>query len=284
MPGYTKLFSSIVHSTIWREPHHVRLVWITMLAISDKNGIVEASIPGLADLSRVTLDECKDALNRMQQPDEYSRSTDHEGRRIGCVDGGWLLLNHAKYRERLKADDERERKRIWWEENRGKGKLDAPSETSENSTGLEKPSLPDPSPTSSSTPTSKSSKNIYTPDFETFWKAYPRGDNKKGAYIRWKQIEKTRPPLTIILQAIRIQSQGRQWQAGVYPHAKTWLHNERWNDETEKATGFTVGRPQPKNEPEVDDGPVATPEQRTAAMKEIRDKLGMNPFTTEGEE
>lgn len=108
MTGYTKLFGSIVASTIWREPHTVRIVWITMLAMANKSGIVEASIPGLADLSRVSLDECKEAIAALSSPDEYSRTPDNEGRRILPVDGGWQILNHAKYRAKMGVDEKRE--------------------------------------------------------------------------------------------------------------------------------------------------------------------------------
>jgi sRNA-binding protein len=107
MTGYTKLFGSIVASTIWREPHTVRIVWITMLAMANKSGIVEASLPGLADLSRVTLAECKEALAHLESADEYSRTPDNEGRRITPVDGGWLILNHAKYRAKMGLDEKR---------------------------------------------------------------------------------------------------------------------------------------------------------------------------------
>jgi len=94
--GYTKLFSTIVASTIWREPDHVRIVWITMLAMSNADGVVEASVPGLADLARVTVEQCEDALFRLRTPDPYSRTKDNEGRRIADVDGGFLILNRAK--------------------------------------------------------------------------------------------------------------------------------------------------------------------------------------------
>jgi hypothetical protein len=97
--GYTKLFSSIVASTIWREPDHVRLVWITMLAISDPWGHVRASLPGLADLARVSIVDAKDAVERLESPDEYSRTKDHEGRRIEETDGGWFILNFVKHRD-----------------------------------------------------------------------------------------------------------------------------------------------------------------------------------------
>jgi hypothetical protein len=113
MSGYTKLFSSIVTSTIWRETKEVKIVWITMLALADQYGVVEASIPGLADAARVSIDECKEAIKHLEGPDEYSRSKDFDGRRIEAIDGGWKLLNHAKYREKMSEDDRREKNRIY---------------------------------------------------------------------------------------------------------------------------------------------------------------------------
>jgi hypothetical protein len=109
MAGYTKLFSSIITSTVWREPAHVKLVWITMLALSDRFGLVEASVPGLADMARVKREECEDALRVLSSPDPDSRTKDNDGRRIVEADGGWRLLNHAKYREKMGADERRQR-------------------------------------------------------------------------------------------------------------------------------------------------------------------------------
>lgn len=105
---FTKLFSSITDSTIWREPDNVRIVWITMLAKCDKHGIVYASVPGLADAARVSIENCQDALSRLGSPDEWSRSKEMEGRRIEEVEGGWVLVNHAKYKRIKDADERRE--------------------------------------------------------------------------------------------------------------------------------------------------------------------------------
>ena len=105
---FTKLFSSILDSTIWQEPKETKIVWITMLAMSDRNGEVHASIPGLANRAHVTIEECESALDCLKSPDNYSRTKDHEGRRIEEMDGGWRLLNHAKYRALLSAEERRE--------------------------------------------------------------------------------------------------------------------------------------------------------------------------------
>ena len=107
--SYTKLDQNITSSTVWREPNHVRVTWITLLAMVDKHGEVHASIPGLADIARVTIQECEDALNRFKSPDPYSRTKDFEGRRIEDIDGGWFLLNYAKYRRKFSAEEKLDR-------------------------------------------------------------------------------------------------------------------------------------------------------------------------------
>jgi predicted transposase YbfD/YdcC len=86
---------------------HVKVVWVTMLALANRNGQVLASIPGLADAARVSLDQCVDALERLKSPDKFSRTKAHEGRRIEEVEDGWQLLNHKKYRDIRDADERR---------------------------------------------------------------------------------------------------------------------------------------------------------------------------------
>lgn len=116
MAGYTPLFSSIVTSSIWGQDNATRIVWITMLALADSQGRVEGAIPGLAHVARVTLDECERALKALSEPDPYSRTAEHEGRRIHIIDGGWQIFNFAKFRQKAKSRAEymrqyRERKK-----------------------------------------------------------------------------------------------------------------------------------------------------------------------------
>src|SRR5574341_1137395 len=117
---FTKLFSSITESTIWSEPDHTRLVWITMLAMADKAGRVWGSVPGLANRARVSIDKCEVALECLMGPDRYSRTKDHDGSRIEEIDGGWKLLNHAKYRAIRDEEAVKESKRRYINERRAK--------------------------------------------------------------------------------------------------------------------------------------------------------------------
>lgn len=99
--GYTKLDSNIVSSSIWSEDSDTRVVWITLLAMSDFEGNVKSSIPGLARIANVTVEACEKALAKFLAPDPYSRSKESEGRRIKEIDGGWFVLNRILYREKV---------------------------------------------------------------------------------------------------------------------------------------------------------------------------------------
>ena len=117
---FTKLFTSITESTVWQEDDHTRIVWITMLAMVDRNGRVFASIPGLASRARVPVESAEKALRRFLSPDKYSRTPDNEGRRIEAIDGGWRLLNHTKYREIRDEESIKASKRKYINERRRK--------------------------------------------------------------------------------------------------------------------------------------------------------------------
>ena len=105
---YSKLFASITESTIWRESPSTRLVWITMLALKRRDGVVYASIPGLASRANVSNEETEQALACLLSPDPYSRTKEYEGRRIEETDGGWKVLNAKKFDAIRSADERRD--------------------------------------------------------------------------------------------------------------------------------------------------------------------------------
>lgn len=105
MAGYTKLFSSIVTSSVWCQDNSTLRVWIAMLAMKDTKGEVEGSIPGFANLARVTQDEMRKAIEILSSPDPDSRTQDCEGRRIEIIPGGWRVINHDLYRNKGQSQD-----------------------------------------------------------------------------------------------------------------------------------------------------------------------------------
>lgn len=96
---YAKLSSTITRSSIWREPPPTRCVWITLLALANKDGFVKGVEAWLASEANVSRDECREALRTFMEPDPESQDQDFGGRRVDKVEGGWLVLNYAKYRE-----------------------------------------------------------------------------------------------------------------------------------------------------------------------------------------
>jgi hypothetical protein len=103
--GFTKLFSSLVTSSIWCEKDTTLRVWIAMLATCDSRGIVEGSIPGFASLARVSVEDMEEAERILSSPDEHSRTKANDGRRIAACDGGWKILNYLNYREKGQDKD-----------------------------------------------------------------------------------------------------------------------------------------------------------------------------------
>ena len=96
--NYTILKSSIVNSSIWNEDSDTRIVWITLLALRNKNGEIYASIGGLAHQARVSREAAAAAVAKFLLPEPDSASRD-DGRRIVEIEGGWKLINHERVKK-----------------------------------------------------------------------------------------------------------------------------------------------------------------------------------------
>lgn len=105
--GYVKLFQSILGSSVWVGPDAPLRVWITMLVLKNKeHEVVGISVPGLANLAKVSLEECQSALVQFKSPDPMSTSKEYDGRKIEDLpDGGWLILNGEKYAQMLSHEE-----------------------------------------------------------------------------------------------------------------------------------------------------------------------------------
>lgn len=247
---FTKLFSSITESTVWCEPASTRLVWITMLAMSDRHGRVWASLPGLANRARVELADCEQAIDTLLATDRYSRTPDNEGRRIEPIDGGWRLLNHAKYRAIRDEESTREAKREHMR--RKRAKVDRNVENVEHSgtpwTGVgtggrnaEADTEEDQEqklshaahahPTGAEAPAGE--PVILAFGFTQFWSAYPRKEGKAGALKVWKsrRIGTDKALIALLMADVQTRPKShRPWLDGFVPHAATYLRGERWTD------------------------------------------------------
>lgn len=106
--AFTKLDPGIVDSSLWSYPAEIRVVWITLLAKCDKEGFVRMSRPGLQRAANVPEASVDEALRLFEAADPHSRTTEHEGKRIVTVPGGWHILNYAKYRARVSGETTKE--------------------------------------------------------------------------------------------------------------------------------------------------------------------------------
>ena len=111
MSGFTKLHSSIATSSLMALPVATRWVWAFMLSQANAQGIVEGSVPGLANAANVSIDECQAAIDTFLAPDEYSRTKECEGRRVVEIDGGWQIVSYQKWRYKLSVEERKEYKR-----------------------------------------------------------------------------------------------------------------------------------------------------------------------------
>lgn len=101
MENYVKLFGQrLIYSTIWQESLPTKVTWITILAMMDFEGCVHASVPGLAKMAGVSIEECQEALGKFKGPDRFSTTRENGGRRIEDIEGGWRVLNFLRYRQK----------------------------------------------------------------------------------------------------------------------------------------------------------------------------------------
>lgn len=115
---YAPLFD-IADSSIWEEPYHVRILFITMMAKKGPDQVVYADEYRLKNWSKLnTLEEVYDALRILESPDPKRPKQPYEGRRIKKIDDGWLILNGMKYEEMMKKVNDRARKSRWARETR----------------------------------------------------------------------------------------------------------------------------------------------------------------------
>lgn len=105
---YSKLFTKILDSSIWLEPHPTRIVWLTLLAVMDEDGMCQfASVVNLARRAIVTTEEASAALMVLESPDPHSSDPENDGRRVERVPGGWIVLNATKYKSIVSGSESR---------------------------------------------------------------------------------------------------------------------------------------------------------------------------------
>lgn len=262
MTGYTKLAASILHSSIWSEDDRTRIVWITLLAMANQHGEVLASIPGVARMAGVPIADAETALRRFMSPDPYSRTPDKEGRRIEAIEGGWLLVNHAKYRAAFSRDDQKAKTAERVARHRAKAKPATPeplhvtlgnagnasvTQDTHIAEAEAEASIPPIAPqggqeTPPEPPAPKRRKPranlplIPAPGFDLFWAAYPAKLAKTAAIKAWNRLTPDDATTSRIVADVQARRNSHDWTKDMgqfIPHPSTYLNQRRWEDSRE---------------------------------------------------
>lgn len=132
---FVKLDVGILNSTLWFERAQ-REIFITALLMAEPEelreplpqlevreiketgfvvppgwyGFVRAASTGIIHRALMELDQGLDALESLGCPDPQSRSSEFEGRRLVRVNGGFVILNYIKYRDRDYTAAERQKR------------------------------------------------------------------------------------------------------------------------------------------------------------------------------
>lgn len=223
MSGFTKLVPEIVQSSIWNESPEVRCVWITMLAVKDKDGYVRGNAATLARIANVGKEAVEEALTTFQSPDPDSNTPDHEGRRIQAIPGGWFVLNHELYRAKDYRDYEAERKR----KQREKKQMSrtCPGQVPDSSASVSVSVSGTGKEGEGGKGAAKPKK--YPDDFEAAWAAFGRYGAKPVACKYWRRLNDLDkacimaaiPPYLACVEAGRTKKQFEGW---INPEKRAW--------------------------------------------------------------
>ena len=107
---FGKIFQQVFESTVNELDLHVRFVWFCFLVICDRDGIVDATPESIARRINLPVVQVNDAIGELCKPDERSRSSEEDGRRLIPIRStyGWQIVNYAKYRVMNREEDRRD--------------------------------------------------------------------------------------------------------------------------------------------------------------------------------
>jgi len=197
-------------------------------------GFVPAAGIGIIDRAKVPHEKGYAALEKLGSPESGSRSQEFEGRRLVRIDGGYLVLNYMKYRERDYTTAERSaryRARL-----KAKASLRDVTTPHRDITQAEEEVDAEVEAKSREIPKDKikpirASRSVVDADFNRFWALYPKKKSKGSALKAWAQMQ---PPIDAIVSALGWQVNQPGWKkdGGQFiPFPATWLRARGWEDE-----------------------------------------------------
>ncbi len=258
--SYSKLHSSVVNSSLWLEDYHTRVLFITLLAICDREGYVFGTRGGIQRIANISPEPPysdgavawkpeHDPWKILLNPDvggsgDAMRAPENEGRRIEEIPGGFHILNYAYYRDLKDAEDRRHQCRE--AQKRFREKRNTPSSGVINrNQALSKVSLSDAdadaeaekdiskSPTEISRPAGPD-KPAIEGALKRIWDAAPPKARERSSRRECREalrLSKTTVGETdTIIDAVELWKQTEDWKGGFVPALHRWLRNRKWED------------------------------------------------------
>lgn len=257
---YNKLFSRILTSSIWTQDYATRIVWITLLAAMDEDGVAHFATPrNVAAIAQVTLEEAEAALRVLESPDPHSSNPDNEGRRAERIPGGWLVLNATAYRSLQRRTDSREahaaRMRRYRDRSVGDhvtvdrdgsvtpvrsvtvdrdGSVTPVRSVTGGCDGSVTPVTAHTEAEAEEERSRSSRRDDHPPEgFAEFWSAYPKKIAKPRAVKAWRALRPDPALQATILAALAASVRSGKWlenDGEFIPHPATYLNDRRWKD------------------------------------------------------
>ena len=207
---FGKLYSQTFSGSMVGKGSTVFATWAYVVAHTKPPGIVELNPVLIAAQIGTTAADVESAIEYLCAADPNSRTPDHEGRRM-IREGQfqYSVPNYMRYRglrnEEERREQDRERKRRSRKAHKGNGEDHAYQDAA----------------------------------FAEFWELYPRKVGRAAALKAWRKLAPEDAAVTAIKQAV--ERQRKTWTDPKYiPHAATWLHGARWQDEMPVADGTAL--------------------------------------------
>ena len=114
---YGKLFEQMYDGTLsadWK----AMVTFQQMIILANEDVVIDITPPALARKTGIPIDIIEHGVEKLEQPDKYSRSQDQKGRRIIRLDDhrpwGWFIVNYKRYRDMVRREDKKraDRERI----------------------------------------------------------------------------------------------------------------------------------------------------------------------------
>lgn len=257
--AFVKLDTGILNSTLWIERDQ-REIFITALLMAEPRefgvpipqiaigsldwtgfeappgwyGFVPAASVGIIRRAGVDQESGMEALRRMGEPETESRSKEFGGRRMIRMDGGFLILNYMKYRDKDHTAAERQQRL----RDRRKA-LQGVTSRRDGDESRRDVALPERNITQSDADADKKQKpsrgkrESESPQSLTLYGLYPRKVCKDAAL---KAIDKAlaKKPFDALLLAVQayVRKVARDGTEEKFiPHPATWFNQGRYEDE-----------------------------------------------------